>query len=59
MDKSKEQKKREGMELLRQHMERVERMSPEEKAAYKAEAEAFGKAFLPEGHAWHTADEEE
>lgn len=59
MDKSKEQKKQEFMEHIRQLMELVERMSPEEKAAYKAEAEAFGKAFLPDGHQWHTEDEEE
>ena len=50
---------RKGMELLRQHMERVAKMTPEERAEYDKEVEALRNWLYPYGHAWHTADEDD
>ena len=63
MEKPMSENERKGMELLRQHMERVAKMTPEERAEYDKEVEAFGRwferTFMPKGHFWHTADEDD
>lgn len=59
MDKSREQKKQEGLELFRQYLERLKQMSPEERAKEEAKGEALLQELLPEGHTWHRMDEEE
>lgn len=53
------EKEREGLELFRQHMERVEKMSPKERAEHDKEVDALLKWMLPPGHMWHTADEDD
>ena len=59
MEKPMSENERKGMELLRQHMERVAKMTPEERAEYDKEVEALMNWLLPKGHFWYTADEDD
>lgn len=57
--KSISEKEREGLEFFRQYMEKLERMSPEERKEEDRKADALLEWMLPPGHMWHTADEED